>query len=65
MRTVGDEDVLLLHFHDAHEQLGASQYVPDDDPSLLGDGLHPTLVRWDDLDPWWGAPQATEAGHLR
>jgi mannose-6-phosphate isomerase-like protein (cupin superfamily) len=65
VRTVGTEDVLLMYVHDEHEELGASKYVPDDDPSLTVPEPHPQLVRWDDLDPWWGAPQAAEAGHLR
>jgi len=65
VRTVGDEDVLLLFTHDDHEEIGRSQYVSDDDPSLAEPAPHPILVRWDDLDPWWGAPQAKEAGHLR
>ena len=65
VRTVGDEDVLLLFYHDDHERFGESVYVPDDDPSLFEPCPHPTIVRWDALDPWWGAPRAREAGHLR
>lgn len=65
VRTVGSEDVLLMYVHDEHEELGASKYVPDDDPSLTVPEPHPKLVRWVDLDPWWGAPQAKEAAHLR
>jgi mannose-6-phosphate isomerase-like protein (cupin superfamily) len=65
VRTIGDEDVLLLYVHDEHEPLGASKYVTDDDPSLKEPEPHPSVVRFDDLDPDWSAPQATEGGHLR
>lgn len=65
VRTVGDEDVLLMYVHDEHEALGASRYYADDDPSHARPSIHPTVVRWDDLEPWWGAPQAKEAGHMR
>jgi quercetin dioxygenase-like cupin family protein len=65
VRTVGDEDVLLLFVHDEHEQIGASRYFADDDPSHLGPDIHPSIVKWDQLEPWWGAPRAKEAGHLR
>jgi mannose-6-phosphate isomerase-like protein (cupin superfamily) len=65
VRTIGDEDVLLLFVHDEHEPLGASRYVTDDDPSLNEPEPHPVVVRWDDLEPHWGAPQATEAGTMR
>lgn len=65
VRTVGDEDVLLMYVHDEHEPLGASKYVPDGDPSLDDPDPHPSVIRWDDLAPSWDAPAATEAGHLR
>jgi mannose-6-phosphate isomerase-like protein (cupin superfamily) len=65
VRTVGNEDVLLMYVHDEHEPLGASRYVPDDDPSLDDPDPHPSVIRWDDLDPSWAAPHATEAGNLR
>lgn len=65
VRTVGDEDALVLFLHDEHEPLGQSRYVTDDDPSLVDDPLRPQLVRWDDLEPWWDAADARRAGSLR
>ncbi len=65
VRTVGDEDVLLMYVHDQHEELGASRYFADDDPSHAGPDIHPVVIRWDDLEPWWGAPDAKAAGHMR
>ena len=64
VRTVGDEDVLLMYVHDQHEELGASRYFADDDPSHAGEDIHPIVVKWDDLEPWWGATQAKDAGHM-
>ncbi|HVW48485.1 MAG TPA: cupin domain-containing protein [Solirubrobacterales bacterium] len=65
VRTVGEEDVLLLYVHDEHEKLGEAKYVDDDDPSLLQPEPHPSVIRWEELEPWWGAPEATVAGHMR
>lgn len=65
VRTVGEEDVLLLYVHDEHEKLGEAKYVDDDDPSLRQPEPHPAVVRWNRLEPWWGAPQAREAGHMQ
>ncbi len=65
VRTVGDEDALVLFLHDEHERLGESRYVTDDDASLVDDPLRPQLVRWDDLEPWWDAADARTAGRLR
>jgi len=65
VRTVGDEDVLLLFYHDDHEKYGESKYVADDDPSVMGPCPHPTIIKWDDLDANWDADKAKEAGHQR
>ncbi len=65
VRTIGDEDALVVFFHDEHERLGESRYVTDDDPSLVDDPIHPQIVRWDDLEPWWDADGARGAGQLR
>ncbi|CAB4864155.1 unannotated protein [freshwater metagenome] len=62
VRAVGEEDVLLMYVHDDHERLGESRYYADDDPSVQGPDIHPTVVRWNDLEPWWGAPGAGLAG---
>lgn len=65
VRTVGDEDVLLLWLHDDLESAGASQYF--DDPSLTRQPDAPavSLITWDSLEPWWGSPRAKEGGHIR
>lgn len=63
-RTVGDQDVMLLWFHDGLESVDAAIYYDDDDPELAG--LPPTRhIDWKSLAPSWGAPGATEPGTMQ
>jgi mannose-6-phosphate isomerase-like protein (cupin superfamily) len=63
-RTVGDEDVMLLWFHDALERDDAAVYYDEDDPELAG--LPATrYVEWKSLEPSWDAPGAKEPGTMQ
>lgn len=64
VRTVGAEDVLLMFVHDEHEPVGASKYVSDGDPSLDDPDPHPSVIRWEHLEPAWADPRANQGGHL-
>lgn len=63
VRSCGQEDAYFIWLHDRLEKKGTAVYS---DLTSAGDRpaeMH--LVRANDLEPSWEAPQAKEAGHLR
>lgn len=63
-RTVGEEDVMLLWFHDALESVDAAIYYDEDDPELAG--MPATQhISWKSLEPSWDAPGAKEPSTMQ
>jgi mannose-6-phosphate isomerase-like protein (cupin superfamily) len=65
VRAVGDEDVLLLWFHDENEEIGKSQYYDEGDSRWSSATPAVQHVRWADLQPNWSAPGARTGGTMR
>lgn len=63
VRTVGDEELELVWVHDGTERWGVSRYLDGPGPFPAEDEVR--LIRFDDLEPQWTAPQAREVGTLR
>lgn len=63
VRTVGSEELELIWVHDAIERWGVSRYLDGPGPFPADDEVR--LIRFDDLEPQWTAPQAREVGTLR
>jgi mannose-6-phosphate isomerase-like protein (cupin superfamily) len=66
VRAIGEEDVIFLWIHDALEPAeGYSDYwISEDEATDQGDARI-VLVRWDDLEPCWDLPLASQGGHQR
>ena len=63
VRTVGDQDLELIWFHDAIEKIGVSVYL--DGPGPFPAEQEVQLIAFDDLQPDWGGREAKVGGTLR
>jgi len=63
VKNAGVEDVEMIWLHDRIESNGAPKYYDDDSNMVQTDPIK--VIKFNDLDPYWGSVRAKEPGWLR